>query len=197
MNKKIISNDINAILFRDKLIQLCQEYNCELSGSCMDDGFMDLLLHDKDNNWYSNYTLKNVYDNYNLYKEDEDYNEICIMDAIINEAFDRESSEMAGLNNVKVFCGILTSHSEKAENKLKELHDSFNQSDIDRLILSKDCKELRLKNGDRYVWIKLSLASRGYRCGSLIIDRSLTLEQLQQIVLPMCYACGRDGVEIF
>jgi ribosomal protein L31 len=197
MKKDINPNDIKALQFREDLIKLCKKYNCELSGSCKDDGNINLEICDKGNGWTSQYEIKDAYSNYLVYKEDKNYNKVCIMDESINNAFDRESSEMAGLNNVKVSCGILTMDPEKAELKLKELYYNFGGALVERFITSKDRKDLLLKNSERYIWIKPDLSSRGYRCGKIILDRNITLEQLYEIVMPMCYACGRDDVKIF
>ena len=197
MNKEINPNDINALKFREELIKLCKKYKCELSGSNRDNGNMNLEIYNKDTNWTSQYQMTDIYDKYNLYKEDDEYKQICVMDNIIRDAFNHESGQMAGLNNVKVSCGILTNDAVKAEIKLKELYNNFGETLVDRFILGKDRKDLLLKNGERYIWIKPDLSSRGYRCGRIIIDRNITLEQFQNVILPMCYACGRDDVEIF
>ena len=193
MNEK----NIKVLEFRDELIKLCKKYSCELRSLNRDDGTMNLEIHDRKNNWISQYIMEDEHENYNLYQEDDDYNEIYIMDSIINKEFNKESGEMCGLNNAKISCGILTNDSLKANSKLKELYYKFDKSEIEYFTISKDRKELRLKNGKRYLWIKLSDCSRGYRCVKIIIDRNITLEELYEIVLPICYACGRDDVEIF
>lgn len=197
MNENIKSIDIKALEFRDELINLCNKYRCNVSASNRDDGTMILDIYDKNNNWTSYYEMKDTYQNYALYKENDDYEIDCIMDDIIKNAFNKDSGEMAGLNNIKVSCGILTNDSAKAELKLQELYCKYNKEDVEIFIMSTDRKELRLNNGERFVWIKLNNGSRGYRCGKIIIDRNIRLEELQEIILPICYACGRDDVEIF
>lgn len=196
-NKEFTSGDIRALEFRDELIKLCQKYKCEISGTCRDSSDMNLEFYDKKNNLTSYYIMKGSYDNYSLYTENDDYELECVMDRIISKEFDRESGKMAGLNNIKVSCGILTNDPAKAELKLQELYCKFDKNEIKRFVINIHEKSLELFSGERYAWIKLNDGSRGYRCGKIIIDRNITLEELRTIIPNMCYACGRNDIEIF
>ena len=185
-----MEDNMKVLKFREELIKLCEKYNCELSGeSPQDEGDDDLCLHI--NNKY--YTMQDSESNYNILNSDYNF----LIDEVIKEVFNRNSEEMAGLNNVKVYCGILTNDSIKAEMKIKQLANKFTKDKIRYFVNSKERKELCLNNGKRYVWIRLNLASRGYRCGKIIVDRNITLTQLKEIILPICYACGKNDVEIF
>lgn len=197
MNKEISSDDINVLQFRDELIQLLKKYKCEISGACQGDGHMSLEFYNDKSNLYSYYEMEDVYSNYSLYKENDDYNLECVMDNIINNSFNRDSSKMAGLNNIKVYCGVITNDFGKASLKFQELKNKYTDEEVEIFRISKDYMELRLSNGERYIWIKANTSSKGYRCGKIIIDRNITLEELYEIIMPICYACGKEDVEIF
>jgi hypothetical protein len=186
-----------ALEFREELIKLCNKYKCEISGSNFDNGDIDLLIYDKSNNTYKQYIMQDYDNKYNLYEEDLD--NCCmtsVMSKVILESFNRESREMAGLNNVKVYCGIFTNDASKAENKLQELIKQ-NTNNVKRVRLLKDYKDVILNDDKRYIWIKANTNSRGYRCKNAIIDRSVTFEELFEIIQPICIYCGRDNIEVF
>lgn len=185
-----------ALKFREELIKLCHKYKCEMSGNGLDNGDIDLLIHDKNNNTYKQYIMKDNDNNYNLYEEDHDYNMNCIMSKIIKQSFNGESRKMAGLNNVKVYCGIFTNDSSKAENKLQQLIKQH-QGNIKEKRFSKDYKEIILNDDKRYIWIKANTSSRGYRCRTAIIDKNITLEELFEIICPICFYCGKEDIEVF
>jgi len=183
-------NDLVALNFRDDLIKLLNKYDCEITGSCMDDGYMNLEF-DFD---FGNYIMKGKYNNYNIMKENSEKYE-SIMDTYILSCFS-EPITMDGLSNVKVH-GIFTNDENKAENKIQEIYNKLDKNNIYRLINSKNQKELQLLDGSRYVWIKPIDSSRGYKCTEAFIDRELTLEELQYNVLPICIYCGKDTVKVF
>lgn len=185
-----------ALKFRDELIKLCNKYKCEMSGNVLDNGDIDLSIYDKNNDIYEQYIMKNSDDKYNLYKEDDDYNINCIMSKVIKQSFNGESREMAGLNNVKVYCGIFTNDSNKAENKLQQLIKQH-QENVKEVRFSKDYKQIILNDDRRYIWIKANMSSRGYRCRTAIIDKNITLEELFEIIQPLCIYCGKDDIEVF
>ena len=192
MNNQINSSHIKALQFREKLLKLCKEYECEISGSCGDNGDINV--------WFRNggdYIMTDFYDRHSIYKENEDYELINVMEEIIKQAFDRDSSEMAGLNNIKVSCGIFTNNYWKAREKLEQIWNTLNEDERERFLVRKDSLEIRLKNGKRYMWIKPNNQSRGYRFSKAIIDKDVTLEELHNYILPICHACGRNDVEVF
>ena len=167
-----------------------------MSGNVLDNGDIDLSIYDKNNDIYEQYIMKNSDDKYNLYKEDDDYNINCIMSKVIKQSFNGESREMAGLNNVKVYCGIFTNDSNKAENKLQQLIKQH-QENVKEVRFSKDYKQIILNDDRRYIWIKANMSSRGYRCRTAIIDKNITLEELFEIIQPLCIYCGKDDIEVF
>lgn len=186
---KLKDTNIEVLKFKDELIKLCEKYNCDISSTQFDDGSINISLG------YKNYIM-NDDDTKKIYYFDINEKIQYPIDEIIKGIFDCDSHNLGGLNNIKVQCGIFTNDSSKAENKLIEIKNKFNDDEIERLILSEQNKELRLKNGNRYVWIKLIESSKGYRCRKAIIDRGVSLEQLDEIVFPICQYCGRDDIEI-
>lgn len=191
MDNKINSNDIKALEFREELLKLCKEYGCELSSLYTD---RTIGVYFRNN---INYIIDNFSNRYSMYKENEDYELINVMEEIIKQAFDRDGSEMAGLNNIKVSCGIFTNNYWKAREKLEQIWNTLNEDERERFLVSKDSLEIRLKNDKRYMWIKPNNQSRGYRFAKAIIDKDITLEELWNYILPICYACGRNDVEVF
>lgn len=199
MSKEINKMDLKALQFRDELIRLCKKYNCSIFGISEDDGNGNMYLgvYDKKTGEEIYYIMKDHYNNYSLEIEDDEYKTEPLMDIVILNSFNRESGEMAGLNNIKVQCGVITNDSEKARLKFIELYCKYDRNEVKRFVLSQYEKCLELYNGKIYVWIKPNDRTRGYRCKQIIIDRNLTLKELNEIVIPMCCACGRDDVEIF
>mgnify|MGYP001220132447 CR=1 FL=1 len=192
MNK----NDLKALQFREDLIKLLKKHDCEISGSHKDDGYMSLEF----NFDFGDYIMQGNYSNYNIVKVHcDDYREHWkdIMDTYILNCFSDYSRAMAGLNNVKVHTGIFTNNPYKAKSKLQEIYDKTDKNNIDVFVLSKFQKELRLLDGTRYIWIKPIDNSRGYRCANAFIDRELTLEELNNIVFPICVYCSKNTVEVF
>lgn len=120
-----------------------------------------------------------------------------IIDNYIINCFSEHSGVMSGLNNVKVNTGIFTNDADSAEFKIMEIYNSTPKNMVHQLKNSRDIKELRLVNGSRYIWIKPSNNSKGYRCSNAIIDRRVTLEELHNHILPICVYCGKDNVNVF
>lgn len=196
MNKEFMENDIKALQFRDELIKLCKKYNCSMSGSNKDDGNIILEVLNRHLDFTNCYTME-TYNNYSLNCDTEDYETEYIMDKYIKRQFDRESSEMGGLNNIKIAYGVITDDWGKAHLKFQELRCKYENEEIEVFSISENYMELRLINGKRYVWVRPSLCARGYRFANIIIDRNIGFEALNEVIIPICYACGRDNVEIF
>lgn len=196
INAKGVDNlntkNLVALNFREDLIKLLEKYDCEISGTRIDDECINLEI----NFCFGSYIMQGSYNNYNITKKSGSKYE-NIIDNYILKHFPEHSSTMRGLNNIKIHTGIFTNNKSKAENKIKEIYSKFNKNNIYNLLNSKHHKELQLIDGSRYVWIKPNSSSRRYRCASAFIDRELTLEELQYNVFPMCVYCGRDTVEVF
>ena len=178
-------NDLMALNFREDLIKLLKKYDCEISGSYMDDGYMSLEF----NSGFGNYFIQDKIDNYNI--QNDNYENV--IDNYILNYF----SEHSGLNNVKVHTGIFTNDANKAEGKIQDIYNKLGEDNTKRFINSKNQKELQLLDDSRYIWIKPIDSARGYKCTNAFIDRGLTLEELQHVVFPICRYCGKDTVKVF
>ena len=108
--------------------------------------------------------------------------------------FDDDSCEMGGLNNVKVFCGIFTDNPKKAEDKMYKIISDF---EVEKFFNGRTYKELILKNGNRYLWMDSKEYIRGYRFKKLILDENIDIKFLNEVILPIAYACSRNDIEIF
>lgn len=180
--------NVDVLKFKDELESLCKKYDCEISGRTGDDGSIDVSFPKQ--NYVIDYS-----DNIVFYFDDNENLKYPI-DEAIKGLFNGKSRELNGLNNVKVQCGIFTNNASKVEDKLKEIMNNFNNEEIDSLILSSDRKELRLKNGEKYIWIRPTDNSRGYRCKKAIIDREISYKELMEYVAYVCMYCGEEDVEI-
>lgn len=97
----------------------------------------------------------------------------------------------------KTTYGIFTNDTRKANMKIKELYYKFGGNQIKALISTEKYKVLILKDGTRFRWINFNEDTRSIRCGKAIIDRNIDLKELQTKVLPMCYSCDRNDIELF
>lgn len=181
--------DIEILKFKDELESLCKKYNCNISGRIGDDGSMNLSFPNQD-------YIMDCFGN-TVYYFDDNENLKYPIDEVIRGLFRGEGSKLSGLNNIKVHCGIFTNDSLKAEAKLRKIMSELNEGELDRFVLSSNQKELILKNGERYIWIKPIDSSRGYRCKKAIIDRKIAYEDLISYVRFVCMYCGKGDIEIF
>lgn len=181
--------NVDVLKFKDELESLCKKYDCEISGRTGDDGSIDVSFPKQ------NYVI-DYWNNIIFYFDENEDLKYPIDDVIKGLFDDEESKELGGLNNIKVHCGIFTNNSSKAEDKLKEIMNNFNNEEIYGLILSSDRKELKLNNGERYIWIRPTDNSRGYRCKKAIIDREISYKELMEHVAYVCMYCGEEDIEI-
>lgn len=95
------------------------------------------------------------------------------------------------------YCVIFTDDPKKAELKIKELCNKFGLDEIKYFTNTGERKELYLKNGWVYFWVKLDGWRRCYRFGKAIVDRNVTPEQLYQIIMPKSYTANKNDIELF
>ena len=179
------SIDLRILNFRENLINLLEQYDCEISGTSMDDGSMDICC---ENNHYI------LEDSYNLLKDISHGKYENVMKKHIMDVFaygDRGTSE-----DVKGVTCIFSDNIFKVNNKMKEIYSKFKKN-IKQFINSPVEKKIILQDGTHYVWVKPSETARGLRCDKAIIDEGITLVQLYGIVLPICDFVTADNVEIF
>jgi hypothetical protein len=174
-------NDFNFLKFRTDLIELLNKYKFELSGTCFDDGTMN--VHDIRSG--KNHVISDSINYYQVYDE-EDFIEEYIL------SFFKDNKE-SRLNNSKI--GIFTNDYFKASNFFTNLYHSKRQ-EIDFYRNSESIQEIKLLDGTQYLWIKPIDNSRGHRVEKAYIDRNLTLNELCYIVVPICVYCTTDNVKI-
>lgn len=177
--------DLKMLNFRESLINLLKQYDCEISGTGMDDGSMTIYC---ENNHYI------LEDSYNLLKDISYGKYENVMKKHIMDVFaygDRYTSE-----DVKGITCIFSDNVFKVNNKMKEIYNKLKDS-VKQFINSPIEKKIILQDGSRYIWAKPDERIRGLRCDKAIIDKGITLVQLYGIVLPICDFVTMDNVEVF
>ncbi len=177
--------DLRMLNFRENLINLLEQYDCEISRTGIDDGSMTIYCGN------NHYILE---DSYNLLKDIPRDKYENIMKKYIIDVFsygDRHTSE-----DVKGITCIFSDNIFKVNNKMKEIYNKFKDS-VKTFINSPIKKKIILQDGTHYIWVKLNETARGLRCGKAIIDEGITLSQLYVIVLPICDFVTANNVEVF
>jgi len=179
------SIDLKMLNFRESLLNLLEQYDCEISGTGMDDGSMVIYC---ENNHYI------LEDSYNLLKDISHGKYENVMKKHIVDVFsygNRYTPE-----DVKGITCIFSDNIFKVNNKIREIYNKF-KDNIEKFINSSIEKEIILQDGSRYIWVKPNEEIRGLRCDKAIIDEGITLVQLYGIVLPVCDFVTMDNVEVF
>jgi hypothetical protein len=92
--------------------------------------------------------------------------------------------------------GVFTNDRNKAEKLFTNIYHDKRQ-EIDYYRNSREIQEIRLLEGTLYKWIRPIDNSRGNRCDKAYIDKNLTLDELNYIVIPICVYCSRENVIVF
>lgn len=186
-------SDIKVIEFREKLMKLCNEYKCSIRGSC-NDFDDDYVIEFNDGCEY----LVQA-DGISMYKIDINDKRQYIIDEYVINIFGNEKTEMQGLNNIKVSCIVFSNDPEKANNEMEYiLSEHILLDEIYEVRRMKEgIKEIKLKNGERYIWLKPNENAKGYRCNHAYIDRNLSLEVIENNIIPIAFYCSKDTVEMF
>jgi len=179
MNK----NGLNFISFRSELIELLNKYKYELSGTGFDDGSMRV----EDVIGKKVYLLRDSYSHYEAL--DDDWNTLPT-DYIVN-MFQEE--HMIPFHNGKI--GVFTNNRDKAFTFFKDLYNQ-NKENIERFRQSRDQIDLLLKDKTYYTWIKPIDSSRGHKCYKAFIDKNITLNELNYVIVPICAYCTRENITI-
>lgn len=179
------NKDKKFIEFRSELINLLDKYNCEISGTALDDGSMQItdLCNGEIN------ILTDSFNNYNM--KDADYNDIST-DYILNMFDDKISIKP---NKARV--GIFTNSNEKALKLLDDIYNDTKKQNIKHYKKSKDNAQIMMNDGTHYIVIPPRRSSIGYRCSKAYIDKTVTINQLNDIILPICIYCEKKDVIIF
>jgi len=179
MNK----NDLNFISFRSELIELLSKYKYEISGTNLDDGSMNV----NDNRNGKIYILRDSYSDYEAL--DNDYNPLPT--DYIGNMFQEE--HITPFYNYKI--GIFTNNRDKASIFFENLYGE-NKENVDKYMRSESQLSLLLKDGTYYTWVKPIDNSRGHRCCKAYVDKNLTLDILNTVVVPICAYCTRENITV-
>lgn len=171
--------------FRTGLIELLNKYRYELSGTGLDDGSIN--INDLKNQKI--FILKDGYSDYEAL--DSNWQSLPI-DYILN-VFSKDE-DIFKLTNKKI--GIFTNNRKKAETIFNNLRTQY-ENNISRYRESIGHIDLLLDNGTYYVWIKPIDNSRGHKVSGAYIDKNLTLDELFELVVPICVYCKRKDIIIF
>lgn len=192
-----ILNDINALEFREELLQLLKKHDCSIS--TYTDNDMKISFNKYEFN--STYSIGNRYSEYDITREEPDkYGNILdkkVIDEYILYHFPETDTSTEYLKNSPITIGIFTNDAIKANTKFKEIYKFIKPFDIENICNSEYRKIIQLYNGDTYVWIRPREEIRGYRCEKAFIDRGLTLKELNNFVFPACVCCVKNMVKIF
>lgn len=179
--------DLKFIKFRSELIHLLEKYRYELSGSGFDDGSMDIVdIKNK-----KRFVLKDVTSDYGALKE----NDLSLIEVSFDYIIDMFSGDVPKWSSEIARVGIFTNNYLKAKHLFENIFEN-NKINIEKYINGENHKEITLKNGTRYTWIKVNESNRGCRCSQAYVDRNLTLKELQTIVMPICIYCEKENVKI-
>lgn len=183
----MIESDFKFLKFRTELIELLNKYHYDIAGTGYDDGSMRIDAIQE----CTNYILRDDTSDYEASRVDDEFLVDISADYILNIFPEQQRSIMP--NKTKI--GIFTNSRYKAILFFDELYNRNNEQ-IEWYKNSKDEISLLLKDESYYTWIKPIDSSRGHRCSKAYIDKNLTLNELQEIVFPICVFCTRDTVKV-
>lgn len=114
------------------------------------------------------------------------------MEELIRKIFNNNSNIKYNFNT----CGIITNDFEKAKNKFIEIYKSYPENDISFFSIGEESINLELANGFQYFWYRPNSGMRSCRFRAAMIDENITEEELLNVI-PCCYLCNKNNVEIF
>lgn len=189
---QINNEDIKVLKFKDELVNLLNKYNYDIEGNNIDNGSIIIDTHD---NFYELTSDKNIL------KETYNENSGChedknIMQELIKCHFKGNIEKIFCIgNHGNHKCGIITNDEEKAlkilnkiKNDNKDIVESFYSSPINI--------ELKLKNGDDYLWVNPTMYARGYRFHELYIDKNITYEFFEYVLPIIGQYCAEENIHI-
>lgn len=169
--------NLKPLKFREELIELLNKYNYELESN--EAG--ELYINDN-----SNYYLLDQDNNYSVQNSDGDY----LIEKLVNNIF-KNSEPFYQVKNI----GVFTNSYEKAKYVFTAIVEK-DKSEIKQYKQFKNDLIINYFDGRRIRWIKPIESSRGNKVGFAYIDKALTLEELECIVVPCCVGCTKDRVTI-
>lgn len=177
-------NNFKFLEFRTELINLLNKYHYEISGTGLDDGSIN--IEDLINNKI--FILRDSFSNYEAL--DNSWDELPI-NYILNIFPDE-----VVIKSEKINVGILTNDYMKCFKLLDEIARD-NKENIKYFKRGKEFQELVFLDGTKYKWVKPINSSRGYKFSKAYIDKNLTLDELWDIVQPICIHCSKKDIDIF
>jgi hypothetical protein len=175
-------NDFEFLKFRTELIELLEKYKYEISGTGWED---DSSIEISNSRKGILYTISDSCDNYQIYNE-------SFLEEYILSCF--EENKEISFHNSKI--GVFTHDRDKVEKLFTNIYHDKRQ-EIDYYRNSRELQEIGLLDGTLYKWIKPNDGSRGHKCGKAYIDKNLTLNELNYIVVPICVYCSRENIIVF
>lgn len=105
----------------------------------------------------------------------------------ISDYFNNQEGDKYPCSNQIVICGFVT----KDDSKWKEFINQ-NKNNIQQLRE----REVRFKNGEKWVRVPISESIRGYRYYKAKVDKNIDEKFLEQIILPCCshYCCSFEWI---
>ncbi len=92
--------------------------------------------------------------------------------------------------------GIITSDFNLAESFFEVIYKRHKRKVV-KFTKSKCNLYILLKNGTRYMWIRPTDNSRGYRFSKVYLDHNIDYRLLQEVILPCCvYAKPKDIMDL-
>ncbi len=105
------------------------------------------------------------------------------------EYFNKQKGQKYPCSNQIVRCAIITDDRDKAINFMKD-------KEIVKKLERKDYIAWFLGNGEQWEWRKWSKNCRGYRFYKVIVDKNISNDIFDLLVLPCCvnYCCSMEVI---
>lgn len=187
---KINEEDIKVLKFKDELVNLLNKYNYDIVGSDIDSIYID-----------TNNGIYNLTDDKCICRTDAEggidyFKDKNIMEELIKHYFkNNRARDFCSGNHGNCRCGIITNNREKALKILHNIKDKHEDS-IRTFYSNPINAELRLTNGDIYLWVNSATSARGHRFHELYIDKNVSYEFFVYILPIIGQYCVSENIHI-
>lgn len=105
----------------------------------------------------------------------------------IREFFNNQEGDKYPCSNQMVVCGFVTEDDDKWKEFINQNKDNIQQLRE---------REVRFKNGERWVRVPISESVRGYRYYKAKVDKAINKKFLEACILPCCshYCCEFEWI---